>query len=57
MTQHMSVNTAASDATDPRAFLSSIGVEIDPATEDLLKTKLAAATNGQQAAAIVHFDS
>ncbi|MBB4096808.1 hypothetical protein [Sphingomonas kyeonggiensis] len=46
----------AAGTEDPKAFLSALGIEIDAATEAVLQKKLASATNGQQAAAIVHFD-
>ena len=58
MTQHTRIDSGQSRefAEDPKTFLSSIGINIDSATQAILQTKLAAATNGQQAAAIVHFD-
>lgn len=60
MTKHMSLDAAGAHVVDtaanPREFLSSIGIEIDAQTEATLSAKLAAATNGQQAAAIIHFD-
>ena len=59
MTQHMSIDHGRSSevADDPNTYLSSIGIDIDPETRAVLQSKLAAAANGQQAAAIVHFDS
>lgn len=54
MTQH--VNTGSDVAKDPKSFLYSLGINIDAETQAVLEKKLAAATNGQQAAAIVHFD-
>lgn len=61
MTKHMRIdsknqNSNVTTSANPKDFLSSMGIEIDSNTEALLQTKLAAATNGQQAAAIIHAD-